>query len=126
MSSVHTKLMAILLWPTVSITSGSVGFFGILDRHVARRSGRRPGRVAFCRLRDRALRVRRIRVSSATQRKRQQCSDQHLREQFCVSSHCFQSFRFGDAVLGSRGHTSSGHATSAQSIRFVGSSPRVR
>src|SRR5262245_28531209 len=27
-SSVHTKLMAILLWPTVSITSGRVGFFG--------------------------------------------------------------------------------------------------
>ena len=26
--SVHTMLMAILLWPTVSITSGSVGFAG--------------------------------------------------------------------------------------------------
>ena len=101
--SVHTKLMAILLWPTVSITSDSVGILGILHRHVRRRAGRRAGRVAR-RLPDGALRVHGIRRGRhVAEPQRQQRRGEHLHEESSrVSSSPVLSCAFTDRVRATR------------------------
>ena len=55
-NSVQTMLIAILLWPTVSITSVSVGLAASLTGHVGGRAGGGAGRIGAARGRGRCRR----------------------------------------------------------------------